>query len=339
MKIDDADQFNKLKEVWKTWLRLSIRQENNMSHQRRQIFATDAQAQDGMKSLLNEIPRRHRRSMTDWLSYGVLLAEKKRKKATKENFTLLGSTLYPHNSTGPFVYNIESDCLPFNCWDYKDASAGYPELNDVTEMYNRYITDVLKTCIERLQSDGIHISFILCDCTQVTNYIPDTMKFDRITTSNLWDYIALPRLFTLLKPLLNPHNQSAAIVTESHNWPRQFPFLDLPTIGMIDELSRRKIFQDTGNKNIAESHCVNSFKDYCSITEEVTCFARASLLDDSKKSTSLIPSLDQLAAKFGLRPRDFICHGNKISPFRWQLNCRRITMIRGTELSVEWVLV
>ncbi|KAK3728236.1 hypothetical protein QZH41_007230 [Actinostola sp. cb2023] len=179
MKIDgDADQFDKLKEVWKTWLRLSIRQENNMSHQRRQIFATDAQ--DGMKSLLNEIPRRHRRSMTDWLSYGILLAEKKRKKATKENFTLLGSTLYPHNSTGPFVYNIESDCLPFNCWDYKDASAAYPELSDVTEMYNRYITDVLKSCIERLQqSDGIHISFILCDCTQVTNYIPDAMKFDR----------------------------------------------------------------------------------------------------------------------------------------------------------------
>jgi hypothetical protein len=205
-------------------------------------------------------------------------------------------------------------------------------------MYNAYITGVLKKCAARLQSDDIQMSFILSNCTDITPYLPEGMTFDRITTSNLWDYIPLRDLLNMMKSFLDPSNNSAVIVTETHNWVKHFS-LDEKKIG--SEL-RKKVLQDTGNTAIAESiyNCFHGFTDYYSLTEEFTSFLRASLLNSSKYSNkSLLPSVNRIAAELGLKSRDFICRENKVAPFKWTVNPRRVTLLRGTELSIEWSLL
>jgi hypothetical protein len=173
------------------------------------------------------------------------------------------------------------------------------------------------------------------------------MTFDRITTSNLWDFILLPKLLALGKPLLNPVNKSAVIVTETHNWVDQFPNLHFKIFGIFSVMPgselRKKVLQDTGNRAIAESKAIHTFTDYYSLTEEFTSFLRASLLNSSKysnlKPKSLLPSVNQLAAELGLKPRDFICRENKVAPFQWTVIPRRVTLLEGTELSIEWSLL
>ena len=45
-----------------------------------------------------------------------------------------------------------------------------------------------------------------------------------------------------------------------------------------------------------------------------------------------------LVASLGLDLRDFIRNENTVFPFRWALNCRRVTMLRGFERILEWKL-
>jgi hypothetical protein len=342
MKIN-ADQFKKLQEVWRTWLRLSG-ENTDIFKQRRRLF--DSTTRYGMASYIDEMPKKHQSSAEEWLNNGILRGETSRKNLTKENITLLGPSLKLDHNTGSYEYAIPSDSFPFNSWDYKAVSAAYPDTKSLNEMYNAYITEVLRKCAARLQSDDIQLSFILSNCTDITPYLPEGMSFDRITMSNLWDYVPLRDLLNMMKPLLNTLNKSAVIVTETQNWARQFLDIHVKIFGMTrspgSEL-RKKVLQDTGNRAIAESNGIHGFRDYYSLTEEFTSFLRASLLNSSKYSNlnpkSLLPSVNQLAAELGLKSRDFICRENKVAPFQWTVNPRRVTLLRGTELSIEWSLL
>ncbi|XP_031575081.1 uncharacterized protein LOC116308741 [Actinia tenebrosa] len=339
----NAEQFSSLKNVWITWLHLS-RKEFDIFGQRRQQFDNDRSAAYGMKSYIEEIPRKHQRSAQEWLQNGMLCSEQNRKNLTKENFTLMGSSFQLDSNSGSYEYGVPTDSFPFNGWDYRIVSAMYPKTNSLTVMYNNYITDVLRKCAARLQNDNIHLSFILSNCTDVTPYLPEGMTYDRIMTSNLWDYIHLGDLLKFMKPLLNARNKWAVVVTETQNWIRQLPLLYDKKMGLtVGSAVRQKVLKDTGNKSIANSMGKQGFLDYCNITEEVTSFVRASLLDpspnSSRKTKSHIPSLEKLAAEFGLRPRDFARRENTVAPFRWSLNCRRVSLLQGTEMSVEWSLI
>jgi hypothetical protein len=161
--------------------------------------------------------------------------------------------------------------------------------------------------------------------------------------SNLWDFIPLPKLLTLGKPLLNPVNKSAVIVTETMNWSSFYPDLIESKLGILDLFPcremRDKVLKDTGSNSIANSSDLYAFIEYRSFKEEFTCFLRASLLVSTDyANTTLLPSVNQFAAELGLKPRDFTCRENKVEPFRWSLNCRRVTLMRGFERTIEWIL-
>ena len=39
-----------------------------------------------------------------------------------------------------------------------------------------------------MTSGGVKFHFILCDFLKIDPYLPADLRYDRITTSNLWDY-------------------------------------------------------------------------------------------------------------------------------------------------------
>ena len=85
--------------------------------------------------------------------------------------------------------------------------------------------------------------------------------------------------------------------------------------------------------------------EYLNTTREFNMFLRASLLTSfsqdefvSFKRKNKLPSVKSLVKSLGLHLRDFIRNENTVLPFRWALNCRRVTMLRGYERALEWKL-
>ncbi len=70
----EQGQLNKLTQVWRTWLDLSSRQGNRISEARRRR-SESFDAKIGMKLDLEEIPKQHKKSASDWFSNGILLSK------------------------------------------------------------------------------------------------------------------------------------------------------------------------------------------------------------------------------------------------------------------------
>ena len=71
MKMNQA-QFQKLVKVWRTWLQLSSRSEDWITEGRsRRLDSYDAKI--GMKLYLEEIPKQHNKSASDWFANRILL--------------------------------------------------------------------------------------------------------------------------------------------------------------------------------------------------------------------------------------------------------------------------
>ena len=101
--------------------------------------------------------------------------------------------------------------------------------------------------------------------------------------------------------------------------------------------------KDTKNTAIVQSRSKASYIEYWNLTEEFETYLKASLLAcDSKLVWPLhipLPSVNKLAKSFGLVCRNFLKNENSIMPFRWPLNCRRVTSLNGEERAVEWILL
>ena len=69
-----------------------------------------------------------------------------------------------------------------------------------------------------MTSDRVKFHFILCDFLKIESFLPGGLRYDRITTSNLWDYCLLGDLLTKFKRFLNSANPHTVMLTETHNW-------------------------------------------------------------------------------------------------------------------------
>ena len=215
-------------------------------------------------------------------------------------------------------------------------------------MYSIYISQVTHKVAEKLRKNQVKFQFILADVLNIETFLPASLKYDRITTSNLWDYCSLTGLLTKFKGLLNGTNPHAVILTETDNWVRDLmPEVVhvLPQLWGIDDLIR-KALQDTQNPELATSSGMSAVVEYFNITSEFLMFLRASLLTSSTdkdlaslKRKKKIPSVKSLAGSLGLQLRDFARNENTVFPFKWALNCRRVTMLRGFERTLEWKLL
>ena len=99
----NREQFQKLVEVWSTWLDLSSRQGDWITEALNRGF-TNFDDREGMGLYVEELPKEHKASASDWFAKGILLPEKSRKKLSRENFTLTGSDFQVnHKQQGRFL--------------------------------------------------------------------------------------------------------------------------------------------------------------------------------------------------------------------------------------------
>ena len=321
MKMDQS-QFHRLCEVWQNWLQLSARREDWITEARRERFR-NLGADIGMKLYLEEIPQEHQESATDWFESGILSPKEKRERLPRENFTLTSVT-------------------PFSGWDYKEIKR-WSHFPSILKMYSEYVSHVLQRCALKMATGRVKFHFLLCSCMEIAPFLPPNLKYDRVATSNIADYVPLTNILDICEPLLNPGNTSSVIITEFQNW-SDYTSLKREAVLTASftpkaETFRRKILEDTGNPAIAYSTAYQAFVDYQDYSKKFIQFLRASLLVyENPDEHNRRRTWKSVADHNGLIARNFLRCQNRVVPAKWTLNCRRVTMLSGFERAVEWIL-
>ena len=239
-----------------------------------------------------------------------------------------------------FTYLIQSSVIPFTSWDYKDARQ-YCRSPCLLEMYSLYIGHVLEKFAIKLATRNVKFQFLLCHCLNIHSFLSAEQKFDRVTTSNLGDYLPLPSLLDECKPLLNTANRYSVIVTEFLNWYINTT-LKMEIYVQLKRMARsffNKVLADTGSPAIAYSSGVTGFVEYFDHTKHFMKFLRAALLiSDLHSESAGRRSWKSLAEHNFLTARNFLRFENRIFRFRWPLNFRRVNILNGYEKAVEWTL-
>ena len=340
MKMNQG-QFERIVEVWRTWLQLSFREEDWITEARDRLFK-NFKAQESMKLYLEEIPQEHKKSASDWFANGVLSPNESPKMLPRENFTLTGSNFQVSGNKGPFTYIIKSSTTPFSGWDYKDVKQ-WGHSSSILKMYSDYVSYVLEKCALKLSTGQVKFHFLLCNCMEMTPFLPPGRKYDRVTTSNIADYVPLTRLLDTCEPLLNPSNCSSVITTEFHNWVEHTNVMDEAALRAYflprGDSFRRKVLEDTKNPDIAYSTGYKAFMDYHDHSAEFIQFLRAALLvSEIPDARNHRRTWTAVADYNGLIARNFLRCQNRVLPAKWMMNCRRVTMRNGFVRAVEWIV-
>ncbi len=94
---------------------------------------------------------------------------------------------------GPFSYILQSSANPFSSWDYNDVQQ-LSQSASIFKLYSEYVTHVLKKCVLKLTTGQVKFHFLLCSCMEMTPFLPPDRKYDKVTTSNIADYVPLANL-------------------------------------------------------------------------------------------------------------------------------------------------
>ena len=341
-----ADQLSKLRDVWVTWLGLAKREGPWVAKLWQEAISRDLEREYGMKTFLHGIPEEHRISALRYFSTGIFPSTENAEELCKQNPTLTGRGCRRNSNTTEYFYSTPTDVLPFTGWDFSAIKKSC-HVDSLPEMYSIYLSQIIHKVAEKLSKNQVKFQFILADVQNIETFLPVSLKYDRITTSNLWDYCSLPGLLTKFKGFLNGTNPHAVMLTETQNWVRDF----MPQVILfvqfwgVDDLTR-KALQDTQNPELANSSGMAAHVDYLNLSSEFLMFLRASLLVSSTdkdlaslKRKNKIPSLKSLAGSLGLHLCNFTRNENTVCPFKWTLNCRRVTMLTGYERTLEWKLL
>ena len=341
----EQDHLRTLVQVWRTWLHLSSREGDWITEERRKRFERDRGSKDGIDLYLEEIPKEHKTFASDWFANGILLSKGSRKELTRENVTLTGlPAKFLHQSDGPypFSYILQPSVIPFISWDYKDVKQHF-HCASLLKMYSQYVGHLLEKCTATLASGKVKIHFMLSNCMEMTPFLPADRKYDRITTSNIADYVPLTSILDMCKPLLNKANPSAVIITEFGNWSQHLELTqkELLLYLQMTESFRQQVLQDTKNTAIAYSDGKVAFVEYHDQSKEFVQFLRAALLVTDRETPDKMNrqrTWRSVADYNGLVARDFLRLRNRVFPAKWMQNCRRVTMMNGFERAVEWIV-
>ena len=313
----------------------------------------DPASYNGRETYFTAIPHQHVKSAKKWMEDGFFLRSDM--PAFAENPTLTGYDIKNGPTAYSYSYYISSDILPFTGWDYLEVKK-FKHVNSLITMYGAYIENVLRAVMKKLSTKQVSFQVILCDCLGIEKYVEEETKYDRILTSNLMDYIILPRLLEICSRKLNHENPFATIVTETHNWTRDF-CTELPeadfnssktmTRHMVLQLFRLKktALEDTNNPRQVEGP--NSYREYLDNSTEFADFIRALFHaysirkgrndDAGPTEKPKIPTFKVLGNEFQLKLRDGFRNEQRIATFKMAVNRRRVTMITGIERVLEWV--
>ena len=334
-------QFQRIVEVWRTWLQLSSRKGDWITEARRRQF-DNRFAKEGMDFYLKEIPREHKKSATEWFSNGILSPKESREVLPRENFTLTGSDFSFNRNRGAYAYILQSSVLPFCGWDYKDVCQ-WGHSPSILKMYSEYVSHVLGRCALKLTSGQVKFHFLLCNCMELAPFLPQDRKYDRVTTSNIADFVALSSILDKFKPLLNPSNPSSVIINGFQNWAE---CTGLRTEAMKraefmpqSDSFRKQVLEDTKDPAISSSRGFQGSVEYYDHSAEFIQFLRASLLiSEVPDERNRRRTWKSVADHNGLIARNFLRCQNRVFPARWMLNCRRVTLLHGFERAVEWIV-
>ena len=339
----EQDHLRTLAQVRRTWLHLSSREGDWITEERRRMFEKDRGSKHGIDLYLREIPKEHKTSASDWFENGILLSKAFRKDLTRENVTLTGfpaSFLNQRVGPYPFSYILDPSVIPFISWDYKDVKQHF-HCASLLKMYSQYVGHLLEKCVATLATGQAKFHFLLCNCMEMTPFLPADRKYDRVTTSNIADYVPLTSILDMCKPLLNTANPSAVIITEFQNWSQHFKMTEKQLVHFLQmtESFRQQVLQDTKNPAIAYSGGKVAFVEYHDHSEEFTQFLRAALLVTDREIPDRVNrrrTWRSVADYNGLVARDFLRCQNRVFPAKWMQNCRRVTMMTGFDRAVEW---
>jgi len=103
-------------------------------------------------------------------------------------------------------------------------------------------------------------------------FLPVELKYDRITTSNLSDYIS----FTGILAKLNTNNNHSVLVTEVINWGNYLPDVRDEIKENYTELAE-KVVQDTNNPLLVLTNLI-SLVEYHNLVPDFQLYLRAALV-------------------------------------------------------------
>jgi hypothetical protein len=192
----DSAHFQEMQYVWKQWLDLKVVGTSNIRGQRNALIRSYPNSSIGLNTYYMSIPNEHVPSAMKYMKDGVFQCTEMCTFA--ENPTLTGHPT--QDEGGTFSYCIPADGLPFTGWDYiKVKKFGHNE--SLVSMYANYIGSKLTAFMEKLSSKQVSFDIVLGDCMKIDKNLNEEEKYDRILTSNLMDYILLPKLLRYVESL------------------------------------------------------------------------------------------------------------------------------------------
>lgn len=107
----------------------------------------------------------------------------------------------------------------------------------------------------------------------------------------------------------------------------------------------KAVLEDTRNPSLLQAGLL-SYREYHNVIPESQLYLRAALIESrsdnelsSTEKTNKLPSIKAIVTtQLGLELRDYVRNENRAFPFKWAVNCRRVTRLKGFEFALEWKL-
>ncbi len=360
-RVDDADLVY-LREVWEHWLTLECERRKddciNLKQQRKFIFEKDSSAQDGLSQYLRRMSPADGKFMGKWFNHGLFVSKDTHHGSLLfDNPTLTGrpSMTYESRKTRrasgmhtpkdfKFVYCIGTDSFPFKVWDCLRVGEfiDVPGLS-VMVRYHRYVSHLLQNALGVIDQGRLSIYMSLANCLDFPNHhlTLGMPHYDRIFTSNIADLVGHAKLLKTFKPLLNVHNKYSVIVTQTMNWIiTHTPDANVQNLSLAELMKVIQLCcQDTGwSRSMAMD--VNNHREYFNNTHWFLAYLRADIMGGGIGIPAMdhVPTLNEVKSYNGMQMRDFRKVRNRLVPFQYRSNVRRIALLNGMDRNVEWYL-
>ena len=107
-----------------------------------------------------------------------------------------------------------------------------------------------------------------------------------------------------------------------------------------DPRYREAVLEDTKTPSVLEAGLI-SYREYHYVIPDLQLYLRAALIESrsSLEKRNKLPSMKAIVTSLGLELRDYVRNENRVFPFKWAVNCRRVTRMKGFEFALEWKLL
>ncbi|XP_038048046.1 uncharacterized protein LOC119722095 [Patiria miniata] len=351
-----------LKVVWGRWRALECQRDKttsiNLRQQRKVLFDNCPFAKVNHPHYLSRINEKDRKMIEEWFEHGLFFPYEAKEKdmpfdnptLTAQNaskiipgkdvrlFLLLNNAQAVPHEDARFVYCIQPLRIPFEVWDCLRVREHTPgSHSSPMVMYHKYVTNLLQKVKSLILQGRLLIHVSLANCLDFPNHHQTLSmpNYDRIFTSNVADYVGIPRLLHTFKPLLNDNNSYSAIVTESMNWLETVPG-SKPDVKHISDSQLANIMNRTPVPLIRDTWASDNFNN----TPYFLQYLRADIMAGGLGMPSLkkIPSFESVKKYHGMEMRDFRKGLNKLVPFQYQRNKREFNKNNGHDRALEWCL-